>query len=131
MAGAQGVQNLRGFLDAFMGGELERARTYWSDDAVFHMSGNHRLAGDYSGGDRLLAVMGEMNAAVADLQAEPLDILADDRYMAMIVRLAGERDGKAVHIRTAVAYRVDDDGKLAEAWHLADDQAAFDRIFGY
>ena len=130
MSGAQAIENMQAFVVAFQGGDLARARSYWSEDATLHMSGNNRLAGDYVGTDRMLKVMAEVNAAASGFRYEPIDILANDDYLAMIMRFTGEHDGEQVDMRVAIADRVDENGKFAEGWYLPEDQDAFDRILG-
>lgn len=105
-----------GFLAAVGERDLERARTFWADDAIWHITGTNELAGEYDP-DRYLARLAQWFDDYPDYAVEPTDFRAHGRQ------------GLAVHMRTRkgmapgeasglLVYRVQD-GRIAEGWAIA------------
>ncbi len=128
MTGAENIRHMQEYFEAFNRGDLETARSLWAENARFHMSGDNRFAGDYSGLDDVFDVIGQLNQAIRGLRMDLADALADERYMAIISHVHGTRDGEQIDLNYAAAYRIDEDGKFAELWFLADDQEESDRM---
>ena len=130
MSAEQNMRQLQEYVAAFNRDDLETMKGMWADGFRFHVGGRIPLAGNYQGFDEVLQVMKRLNEATEGLELEVRDVLADDHFIATIVRVAGEKDGRPVDLTYAGAYKVDDDGRFAEFWYLPDDQEESDRLLG-
>lgn len=110
---ADGATVVGAFFAAVGARDLGKARTYWHDDAVWHITGTHELAGDY-GPDDYLAVLGRWFDDHPGYSAEVTDFRAHGPQ------------GVAVHLRThggsapgtasgLMIYRLRN-GRIAEGW---------------
>jgi uncharacterized protein len=111
----------------YAGGATEPLAELLADDVVWHVPGTSPIAGDYRGRDAVLRYFTERRriagGALAIVKHGELSI-GD-----VVVQLAdgtAALGGETVTWRTAGVYRVDD-GRIAEAWLVPLDAAAFDR----
>ncbi len=106
-------------------GFLERC----SDDIVARVGGNSPLAGTYRGRAEYMGYLGRL-AGLSDgnPQVSFEDLLAGDRYGAAVLMGSATRarDGATIDMKTAFAFRFDDEGRWKEVWYLPADQAAWD-----
>jgi hypothetical protein len=102
---------------------------HYADDAVFHYSGATDLAGSHVGKEACLTAMITARMRAPGALLEIVDVLSGDALGALVVRERLERDGEAHEIRRVLAFRVDDDGRLAECWLLDEDQALIDHLW--
>jgi hypothetical protein len=63
------------------------------------------------------------------VRAEVEALLASDDHVMAFFHLTHERDGKTLDVVQALAIKVDAEGKLTEAWFLANDQRGFDQFW--
>ena len=56
-------------------------------------------------------------------------VLASDDHVIVFFHSISERDGKTLDVVQALAIKVNAEGKIREAWYLADDQRAFDQFW--
>jgi ketosteroid isomerase-like protein len=110
----------------YIGGAIEPVAEMLAPDVVWHVPGTSPIAGDHAGRDAVLAYF-ERRRALAGTSlrvTEHTHVTYDDTYAAIA-------DGTAVvggeprTWRTAGVYRVAD-GRIAEAWLVPTDLAAFD-----
>jgi ketosteroid isomerase-like protein len=124
------ADNARAVLKAVSAGELDDLDRQLTDDVVWHVGGEHPLSGDYRGRE---AVRG-YHARVAELtnrslRLEPVDVLGSDRYLGIFLKASAEVRGRTLDARLVEAIRLSDDGRWAEFWGLAEDQAAVDAFW--
>jgi ketosteroid isomerase-like protein len=124
------VQGIRDALAAYNRGDLESMRSFIAEDVLWHVGGNHPLSGDYRGRDAVF----DYYAKVRDLtggtmKLEPLDILANDQHGGIFMRVSGQRDGKTLDVVLAEALTLDESGRWAEYWALADEQDKVDAFW--
>jgi uncharacterized protein len=114
---------------AFGTGDMATLGRLLADDIVWHSPGNNSLTGDYKGIPAVLALFGRtFELTGGTFRNDVHDIVANDVHGVALVTVSATRDGKAmtteqVHV---AHFR---DGKLAESWLLAKDQAAVDELF--
>jgi ketosteroid isomerase-like protein len=111
-------------------GNLDALSDQMTDDIVWHVGGEHPLSGDYQGRE---AVM-DYHRRVADLtggslRLEPVDVLASDRHLGIFLKAVAGEGGPALDTTMVEAIRLTEDGKWAEFWALADDQAGVDAFW--
>jgi ketosteroid isomerase-like protein len=112
----------KGDLD-FIRGEL------LTDDVVFHVPGHGPLGGDRQGKDEVLQFIGQVDERMGGgLKVEPYAILANDEYSVALVRIRGEREGKALEDTGVHVFRIVQ-GKIAERWSYPGDLYKTDDFF--
>jgi hypothetical protein len=101
-------------------------------DITCHVSGSHALSGDYRGHDGLAELHQRVQAAAeSNLELRSLGLLADARHAVEVLdmTLRHEARGRSLEQTAVGAVKVDEDGKIAQAWYLTEDQAAEDEFF--
>ena len=56
-------------------------------------------------------------------------VLASDHHVIVFFHLTHERHGKTLDVVQALPMKVNAEGKISEAWFLANDQRAFDQFW--
>ena len=121
---------VRAFLNAWFDGDFDTWTTLAADDIVIHMRGKPALDGSYRGRAGVMTFFEKFAAVdVESLEMEAEDIVADDRYAMIIMRTSYRRGDDRLELRNACAYRIDDDGRIAEAWNVSDSQEAEHEFF--
>jgi ketosteroid isomerase-like protein len=100
-----------------------------ADDVVFHIPGHGPLGGERRGKDEVLRFVAQLNERTGGgLKLEPYAILANDDYAAALVRVQGQRDGKALEDTGVHVFRIAA-GKIAERWSYPGDLYKTDDFF--
>ena len=60
---------------------------------------------------------------------EPTSIMANDDHVVIMLKVAGERNGKKLDIEMAEAFSVRPDGTWSEFWAMPDDQQRVDEFW--
>ena len=114
---------VRAFLNAWFDGDFDTLGTLAADDIVIHMRGKPALNGSYQGREGVMTFFENFAGLdVESLEMEAEDVVADDRYAMIIMRTSYRRGDERLELRNACAYRIDDDGRIAEAWNVSDSQ---------
>jgi ketosteroid isomerase-like protein len=110
----------------YIGGPLEPVAEMLAPDARWHVPGTSPIAGDHAGRDGVLGYFQRRRelAGTSLRITEHAHITYDDTYVA-IADGAAVLGGEARTWHTAGVYRVAD-GRIAEAWLVPTDLAAFD-----
>ena len=120
---------VRAFLNAWFDGDFDTWATLAADDIVIHMRGKPALDGSYRGRAGVTRFFEKFAAHdFESLEMEAEDIVADDRYAMIIMRTSYQRGDDHLVLRNACAYRIDDDGRIAEAWNVSDSQSPGARL---
>jgi ketosteroid isomerase-like protein len=123
--------NVRAAFAAYARGDFEVMARRFADDIVWNVGGQHALSGDYHGRENVINHLREtQRLAAGSLRMDVEDVLASDRYGAMIYRVFGTRNGSALDVRIALAITFDDQGRWTRRFGLADDQRAVDEFWG-
>jgi ketosteroid isomerase-like protein len=97
-----------------------------TDDVVWHVPGSSPIAGDHEGRDAVARYF-DLRRSLArnTLRITPLQSMADDEVVVELADGEATLGGEPVSWRTTGVYRVVD-GRIAEAWLVPLDLAAFD-----
>jgi ketosteroid isomerase-like protein len=111
----------------YTGDEAERANI--TRDIVWHVPGHNPVSGDYHGFQEYTQLMPARMAPLTrwDLQLE--DVMVNGNYVMTILRLQGERKGKAIDIRGGHLMRLTHEGQIVEGWGFTNNQDALDDFF--
>jgi ketosteroid isomerase-like protein len=125
-------QVIRTMYDAFAHGDMEGVLACCTDDVLFAIPGNNRVAGDYRGYDDFLTKFLPALAAVADMStfSEAIDGLAcnDEHGVILTTQRFTRNDGTPVEFRSAVKFRFRD-GKMSEFREHPGNQAEYDKAW--
>jgi ketosteroid isomerase-like protein len=101
---------MRRYLDLARAGDWERAFAFFADDVVIHIPGRSAHAGELRGRDAARRYIEAARALSAghDVEVEPIDMLASEERVALIVRERFHRPDGATEIRRANVYRHED-----------------------
>ena len=128
MAEHPNAVTVRRSFEAYNSGRLDILGEAYSEGAVLHFAGNNAMSGTYRGRDAVidaLAIASQAGGGQAEVEA----LLASDDHVIAFFHVTHERDGKTLDVVQAMAIRVNAEGKLAEAWFLANDQRGFDQFW--
>lgn len=123
------VGTVRGTCGVYREGDMATVGRLLADDVVWHSPGRNALTGDYTGILAVLALFGRtFELTGGTFRTEVHDIVANDTHGVALVTISGSRDGTSItaHQVHVVHFH---DGKLAESWMFAGDQAAVDQLF--
>jgi uncharacterized protein len=117
---------VRRFVDAMVARNPGDIADCFSDDVVFHIMGQHALAGDHRGKHQVMTRLFQAwEEAFGGLEVDLHDVLANDEHVVVLSDRRATRDNRAVDMRGAGVYHVRD-GKIAEAWLFEWDPYAID-----
>jgi ketosteroid isomerase-like protein len=101
-----------------------------SDDVVWHVPGTSPIAGDHAGVEAVLRYFDTRRALAANtLRITPRQSIADDEVVVELADGEATLGGEPARWRTTGVYRVAG-GRIAEAWLVPLDLAAFDAAWG-
>lgn len=109
---------------------IERGDTQWlsdhlADDVVWHVGGNSRVAGEHHGKDTIM----QMTPSGGSNRLDVHDVLANDDHTVVIGTAHLEApDGDSVDYRFVNVFHIRD-GKVTEAWGMAENDAETDAFF--
>ena len=95
-------------------------------DVVWHVPGQHPLAGDYRGRDELLGFLARL-AGLGFVLAEE-DVFGNHRHVCALSQMDARRLGLEVTTRVVSIFRFHDQRQL-ERWFYPDDMAVWNPIF--
>ena len=113
---------------AFQAGDVDALFAKIAPDAVWHMPGNNKLAGDYVGHAEIMRNFGMLQAAVDAYWAYPLDYFGSDNHVVLIAEVRARKGDKVLETREAMTWRVED-GQLKECWHMCLEPEKWDEFF--
>lgn len=124
------LERLQRFLDAYAAHDREAMHDAFTEDAVWHVGGTHRMSGDYKGREAILAYFDQVGAETSGtLTLSPLEVLANDHRGAAFLRVTAQRQGATLDVTMAEAFQFDAAGRIREFWAHASDQKAIDRFW--
>ena len=119
---------VRRSFEAWNSGRLDVLGEYITDDAVLHFAGNNAMSGTYRGRDAVMDALARARRGRVT-QSDVESVLASDDHVIVFFHANSERDGKTLDVVLAFSIKVNAEGKLTEAWSLANDQRAFDQFW--
>jgi len=111
---------------AFRAGDVDALRDLIDADAVWHVPGSHRLAGDIRGREAIVAWLTEIMTIGFRLSEH--DVLASDEHVCALSVMGAQRPGLDVETRVVSIFHYRD-GRQVERWIYPDDRDAWERIF--
>ena len=125
-------QLTRDIYDAFGRGDMEGVLARCTDDVLFEVPGQSRVAGEYRGREGFFGAFLPALAGVADMTSfsEDIDALAcdDDHGVILPTQRFTRQDGTRVEYRSAVDLRFRD-GRLSEFHERPGNQEEYDRAW--
>jgi ketosteroid isomerase-like protein len=112
--------------DAFRAGDLDLVKSLIAPEVVWHLPGDHRMAGTIDGRDALLGWLSQLGDIGFWLVEH--DVFASDQHVCAISTMGARRDGVDVRTRVISIFRYRD-GLQVERWLYPDDAAAWTAIF--
>jgi len=115
---------------AFAAGDLDKVKSVFHPDIVWHLSGNSPLARDYKGIDDVIGLFTTMFSETDGTFSNTLEeVVANEDTVVVISRVHAERQGKSIDAKQVAVYRNDADGKVTDATFYGDDTTQFDAFF--
>lgn len=114
--------------DAFKAGDLEALFGMMTPDCIWHMPGNNVLAGDFVGREAIMGSFASLQQNVDEYWAWPLDYFGSDDHVVLVAQVKARRGERTLDCRECLLWRLED-GRLAEVWHMALDEKAWDQFF--
>jgi uncharacterized protein len=106
--------------DAFRAGDLELVKTMTAPDVVWHVPGEHDMAGTIRGRDALLGWLAQLGRIGFWLVED--DVFASDQHVCAISTMGARRDDVDVQTRVVSIFRYRD-RRQVERWMYPDDDA--------
>lgn len=130
MAGHSNVDRLKTGYQAFSSGDMDALGKRFSDDVVWHVSGDNPLAGDYKGKEEVFGFFGRiLQETNGTFKTEVHDILANDEHGVALVRISAERGGKSIEQNVVHVFHLNDQGQSTEFWAFPEDSKAADEFW--
>lgn len=116
MAEHENAARLRAGYAAFSSGDFEQLNEFIPEDAVWHVTGNSSLSGEYTGRDAIYGYFGKlMEVTGGTFKATLVHVLADDEYGCAIQGSTATINGTESTTTDILVDRVVD-GKAVETW---------------
>jgi ketosteroid isomerase-like protein len=122
-------QRLRSLYDGFAQGDFDTVLGMCSDDVVFEVTGQGKVAGRYVGRPSLLDMIEKvMPLTAGTFREEVLDVVANDERGTVLVTQRFERGGRPVEYQTAHQWRIHGGRFIAWCEHPGN-QSQFDEAW--
>ena len=113
--------------EAFRQGDLDAIASLIAEDVVWHVPGNHPLAGDWVGRERVLELLARLRSLGFTLREH--DVFGDDDHVCALSHMGASRDDLEISTRVVSIFHFRD-GRQTERWLYPEDVVAWNRIFG-
>jgi len=123
------VRLAREGFDAMNTGDMSWIDAHLADDAVWHVGGKSKMAGDYQGKHAIMDLFARQLPLMGQNPRIDLhDVVGNDRHVVAIGRASfDDPDGGTVDYLYANVFHFEGD-MLTEAWGLADETSGFDAL---
>ena len=112
--------------DAFRSGDLDVVESLIAPEVVWHVPGEHHMAGTVRGREALLAWLAQLKCLGFWLTEH--DVFASDQHVCAVSTMGARRAGVDVQTRVISIFRYHD-GRQVERWLYPDDPEAWNAIF--
>jgi ketosteroid isomerase-like protein len=112
--------------DAFRAGDLDVVESLVAPEVVWHVPGDHPMAGTIEGREALLAWLARLTRI--GFWIVECDVFASDQHVCAVSTMGARRDDVDVQTRVISIFRYRD-GRQVERWLYPDDTAAWNAIF--
>ena len=115
---------------AFAAGDLEKLKSVFHPDVVWHVAGTSPIAGDYKGITEVLDFFGKIFTETNGTFRNALEeVIATEDTVVVIGRVHAERGSKTIDATQVAVYRNDAQGRVTDATFYGDDTSQFDAFF--
>jgi uncharacterized protein len=114
-------------VDAFRDRDFEAIASLIVEDVVWHLPGDHPLAGDWEGRDQLFQLFAKLGPLGFTIREH--DVFADDDHVCALSYIGASREDLQSETRVVSIFHYRD-GRQTERWFYPDDLVAWNRIFG-
>ena len=122
------VEAARTSLEGLMKGDVETMAAGIADNAVWHVPGSNRFAGDFVGKPAILARLGQMAEAEVQFTVDEIhDIVGGDDHVVALVRLSVTGPSRSASTGAIWVMHVRD-GMATEFWGMNENQSAVDAV---
>jgi ketosteroid isomerase-like protein len=113
-------------VDAFRAGDFDAIRSLIAEDVVWHVPGQHSMAGEIRGLDELITWLGR--ASELGFTIREHDVFGNDEHVCALSYMGARRPGVVIEIPVTSVFHFRA-GRQVERWMYPDDAAAWDAIF--
>ena len=128
MAEHPNVEMIRQGYEAFARGDMSALADLAADEVVWHVPGDHSLAGDYEGKLAVIGFLAGLTQTLGVIEQEVHDIVGNDDH---VVEMANQKltrpDGDVLEWRAVQIFHVAA-GKVTEVWAFNENQAEIDKM---
>lgn len=114
-------------VEAFRQGDLDAVASLIAEDVVWHVPGDHPLAGDHVGRERVLELLARLGPLGFTIREH--DVFADDEHLCALSFIGARREGLEVETRVVSVFHFRH-GQQTERWFYPEDAVVLNRIFG-
>jgi uncharacterized protein len=114
-------------VDAFRDRDFDTIASLIAEDVVWHLPGDHPLAGDWEGRDQLFELFARLGPRGFTIREH--DVFADDDHVCALSYIGARRDDLEVETRVVSIFHYRD-GRQTERWFYPDDVVVWNSIFG-
>jgi len=112
--------------DAFRASDHATFRTLVASNVVWHVPGDHPMAGDVRGRDALVTWLNRVRQKGFWLTEH--DVFGNDEHVCALSEMGARRDGIDVQTRVVSVFHYRD-GQMLERWFYPEDGSAWAQIF--
>ena len=112
--------------EAFRSGDIEAIEALVDEDVVWHVPGDHPMAGDIVGRSALMTWL--RRAGDLGFWLREHDVFANDEHVCALSHMGARRANVDVETRVVSVFHFRD-GKQAERWFYPEDVDAWDLIY--
>jgi uncharacterized protein len=112
--------------DAFRAGDLDVVESMLAPEVVWHVPGDHPMAGRVEGREAVLAWLTRLRGI--GFRTAECDVFASDQHVCAVSMMGARRADVDVQTRVVSIFRYRD-GRQVERWLYPDDTAAWNAIF--
>ena len=127
---AAAIERARKGYTAFDAGDVPTVQDLIAEDAVWHVGGKSRYAGDYRGKQAIFEFFGRMMQEGFVQKHDLHDILANDQHTVVLANVTATYQGKTINGQVVDVLHRNADGDLTEYWRISSDQPTFDELIG-
>ncbi|MGN6721383.1 MAG: nuclear transport factor 2 family protein [Marmoricola sp.] len=120
---------VRDLAAAFQRGDLAAVVDAYAEGGVYRVPGENSISGNYDKSQLAQFFIGLAEMTGGTFRIEVEDILGNDTHAVMFWRGSMSRGDQHLDADGGMAFRFDDDGKIAESWFLYSDQRAYDSFY--
>jgi len=108
-------------------GDLDAVASLIAEDVVWHVPGDHPLAGDHVGRERVLELLAKIGPLGFMIREH--DVFAKDEHLCALSLIGARREGLEVETRVVSGFHFRH-GQQTERWFYPDDAVTLNRISG-